>query len=94
MYKIDVWDSQNHLVQQAKPRTWKDKNGRLVRQIRGGASVTLLDLKPGQTLKEACPVDKRYDLTQPGEYSVQASRYDYETKTWVKSNTITLTVEP
>jgi len=35
-----------------------------------------------------------YDLSQPGVYTIQVSRFDSETKTWVKSNTITLTVTP
>jgi len=94
LYRVDVWDSQGSPVPQAKPRTWLDEKGRRVRQIRVGTGVTTLDLQPGETLKEECPLNERYDLTQPGKYFIQASRYDYETKTWVRSNPITLTVEP
>lgn len=35
-----------------------------------------------------------YDLSEPGTYTIQVSRFDDATKTWVKSNTITLTVTP
>ncbi|MGD0694801.1 MAG: carboxypeptidase-like regulatory domain-containing protein [Terriglobia bacterium] len=35
-----------------------------------------------------------FDLRKPGKYSVRVSRFDGETKTWVTSNTISLTVTP
>jgi hypothetical protein len=34
----------------------------------------------------------RYFLNEPGKYTVQAQRYDEESKTLVKSNVITVTV--
>jgi hypothetical protein len=94
MYRVDVLDSEGSRAPTAKARTWQDKNGRRVRHIYMGGNSTTVDLDPGQTLKDECPLDERYDLAQPGKYTIQASRYIYETKTWVKSNTITVTVEP
>jgi hypothetical protein len=35
-----------------------------------------------------------YDLSAPGQYTIQVRRWDDETKTWVKSNTLTVTVSP
>jgi hypothetical protein len=91
--RIEIRDTQDKMVRDAKPHVWKDKNGRTIKRIYVGASSAMsVGLQPGQTLSDEFPVNKRFDLTEPGKYSVQASRYDSETKTWVKSNTITVTV--
>jgi hypothetical protein len=39
-------------------------------------------------------VSDLYDLSKPGQYTIQVRRWDDETKTWVKSNTLTVTVTP
>lgn len=52
-------------------------------------------LEPGKSMEEVIVANKLYDLSQPGKYSIQVSRFDLAySKTWVKSNTITLTVVP
>jgi hypothetical protein len=94
MYRIDVRDAENHRPRPAKPQTWIGANGRRVTRTNVGGSVGVLDLRPGQTLTDDYPLNDHYDLAQPGRYTIQVSRFDEETKTWVKSNTITLTVTP
>lgn len=42
----------------------------------------------------AAHIDKLYDLSKPGTYTIQASRVDEESKAVVKSNIITVTVVP
>jgi hypothetical protein len=49
-------------------------------------------LGPGKAIVEKRTLSKEYDLSKPGKYAVQASRFDG--KTDVKSNTLTLTVMP
>jgi hypothetical protein len=49
-------------------------------------------LGPGKAIVENRTLSKEYDLSKPGKYTVQASRFDG--KTDVKSNTLTLTVMP
>lgn len=94
-YDVDVWDSQGKAVRRAEPKITKDKNGRTVRRVFiGASSVTNVDLLPGGKVTGLLPADKVFDLAQPGRYSIQASRYDGQTKAWVKSNTITFTVTP
>ena len=91
--RLDVRDGQGNTVRRAGPKLSKEKNGRIVKHIYVWASsVTNVDLPPGQKVTDVLPVDRLFDLTQPGKYSIQASRYDSETKTWVKSNTVTVTV--
>jgi hypothetical protein len=89
-YELSVWTGQGNRVKH-KRRAWADKAGRHHTRIRGGSGYAAY-LEPGQTLKGEVDVSESYDLSQPGKYTIQASRYDYETKTWVKSNTITITV--
>ncbi len=56
------------------------------------AAGTLVSLKPGQDWRNTLRVSDLYDLSKPGLYTIQVRRWDDETKTWVKSNTITVTV--
>jgi hypothetical protein len=52
-------------------------------------------IKAGGHIWESFPnPHELYDMSRPGEYSIQVSLYDDETKTWVKSDTITVTVTP
>lgn len=51
-------------------------------------------MKPGETMTDRVNVSKVYDLTQPGRYTIQFQRLDPETKTFVKSNEITVTLRP
>ena len=58
------------------------------------AAGTLVSLKPSQDWRNTLRVSDLYDLSKPGQYTIQVRRWDDETKTWVKSNTITVTVTP
>jgi len=47
--------------------------------------------QPGRTRTDDLYLDNLYDLSPPGSYTVQVSRSDGESKTRVKSNTVTIT---
>jgi hypothetical protein len=47
---------------------------------------------PGKSLHENADLNKEFELTKPGKYTVQAQRYDNESNTLVTSNVITLTI--
>jgi hypothetical protein len=92
-YRVDVWDSDGTPVQ-PNPEPWRrDIDGRRLRAVHV-PSTGIARLEPGHTLRDEYPLSQRFDLTKPGRYTVQASRFDDQTKTWVKSNKITLTVTP
>lgn len=57
-------------------------------------TMVVFPLKPGELLKDGFIVSKAYDMSKPGKYSIQVERIDDESKTVVKSNTITVTVTP
>jgi hypothetical protein len=87
-YDIQVFDSRG------LPAPLTDA-GRTFRKYLGSGHATFVRLKPGEILRESFnDVSKLYDLSPPGEYTIQVSRFDEQTKTWVKSNTITVTVTP
>jgi hypothetical protein len=48
----------------------------------------------GAVDREFADLNGLYNLTKPGQYTIQVARFDVASKTWVKSNTITLTVMP
>ncbi len=50
--------------------------------------------KLGQEQTETITANDLYDLSKPGQYTIQVRRWDDETKTWVKSNKITVTIRP
>jgi len=58
------------------------------------AAGTVVSLKPGQDWRNGVSVSDLCDLSKPGQYTIQVRRWDDETKTWVKSNAITVTVTP
>lgn len=61
----------------------------------GGSPQTLQRMKPGGSVYgRVGAVQELYDMKRPGDYTIQVSHFDDETKTWVKSNTITVTVAP
>jgi len=98
VYKVDVNDSTG-----ASPRA--TEFGRLTK-IREDAPPLLaststprqggesLSLKPGEDWWDTIRLHRLYTLNKPGQYTIQVRRWDDETKTWVKSNTVTLTVTP
>jgi hypothetical protein len=61
-------------------------------------------LKPGETFEEKLNLSEEYDLSKPGEYTIQVRRHDVlseddlksksRTVAFVKSNTITITITP
>jgi len=60
-------------------------------ETRGGSHFSIL-VAPGEALKIDFEIDKAYDLSKPGTYTIQLSRLDEATKSEAKSNIITVTV--
>lgn len=73
------------------------KQGSAAKGIPGEAgSVIGFTVKPGKTIGEKSQDDlsKWWDFSKPGKYTIQAEDWDRASKSFVKSNTITLTVTP
>jgi hypothetical protein len=60
----------------------------------GSGSSIVLSYPPGKMFTMTIDVTKLYQITEPGQYTVEASRYDDDSKTIVRSNFITLDVVP
>jgi hypothetical protein len=61
-----------------------------------GVSLAMGELAPGDSVDGETRITTLYDLTKPGQYTVQLSRYigNDEKQGVVQSNTITITVLP
>jgi hypothetical protein len=59
-----------------------------------GGSVVAYHLKPGRTHETRSFLNRVYDLSQPGKYTIQVQRRDPGSNTIVKSNATTITVVP
>lgn len=71
----------------------KDRYGRTVivnYQAPEHPAITVL--QPGKTVKGKLSLSNYYDLTQPGQYSIQASRKDPDSNEVRVSNMVTVTV--
>ncbi len=71
--------------------------GRQFLKIYGQVDNTVITytIPPGDTHEiGAVSVDGLYDMSRPGDYTIQILEFDDETDSWVKSNTITITVTP
>jgi hypothetical protein len=98
VYKVDVKDSNG-----ASPT--KKESGRLSK-IDDNAPLSSaltstprqagesLCLHPGEDWRDTIQLKDFYDINTAGQYTIQVRRWDDETKTWVKSNPLTVTVTP
>ena len=98
VYKVDIHDSngmsppemefgrQTKIFDEAPPSAGPTSTPRQL-----GERMRLL---PGESWRDLILMKNLYDLSQPGQYTIQVRRWDDETKTWVKSNTLTVTVTP
>jgi hypothetical protein len=60
-----------------------------------GSMILASPLNPGEEDRHSLMISKLYDLSKPGKYTIQVTRLDLEgTKIQLKSNAITVTVEP
>jgi hypothetical protein len=98
VYKVDVRDRNGALAPEGE-------SGRLAKiddqappslppaspPRQGGQSLRLL---PGEDWSDMIQLKDLYDIKIPGQYTIQVRRWDDETKTWVKSNKLTVTVTP
>lgn len=62
--------------------------------VHGPPSYVLLPHPPGTIFKIEMNLKCLYQITEPGNYNFQVSRYDQATKTTVRSNTVSLTINP
>jgi hypothetical protein len=94
--KITVRDEEGNLVADnatIAARTDKHKGTQSELMNLTMETIILFTVKPGESLKDGIKLSEIYDLSKPGKYSIELERTD-DTKTVVKSNTITLTVTP
>lgn len=71
------------------------EGGKRHQQFHGYSGGHHVHLTPGETTGMGIlPIGELYDLSRPGEYTIQIARVDEETKTLVKSNTVNITVKP
>lgn len=84
VYKVSVRDTKGVEPPQTK----------FAQSVGVAGSGGYVSLRPEKTLTDRCNVAKLYDLSRPGNYTIQVERLDEQSKAFVKSNTITVTVTP
>jgi hypothetical protein len=90
--QFEVEDGSGHRVSYAKH---KDRNGRTVISVRNATGHGIAeDMEPGKTVKGQLPVSHYYDLSRPGQYTIQATRKDPNSNEVRESNAVTVTVTP
>jgi hypothetical protein len=88
LYSIEVRDQS-----QMEPAV--AEAGKLLQRLHGKGSGNQLRLKPGEVVGlGTLQISDLYDFRQPGEYTIQIARIDEETRTLVKSNTVSVTLKP
>lgn len=84
VYQVDIRDGKGEEPRQTE----------FARSVGAGGSGGYIPLPPGKALTDRVNVSKLYDLSRPGRYTIQFQRVDMESKTFVTSNKITVTVVP
>jgi len=86
----EVEDGRGQKVSYAKH---KDRNGRTVIATHSATGHGIpTDLAPGNTVKGQIPISQYYDMSQPGTYTILASRKDPDSSEVRTSNQISVTV--
>lgn len=95
-YTVDVRDSNGNAPLESKySKAIKGKDGgRPAMLFVDSDELPTFDRKSGEAFTRNLDVSGLYDLSEPGNYTVQVSRFDGDSKTLVKSNTVTVTVVP
>ncbi len=96
IYKVDVKDSNGA----SPPQRESGRLSKIDDQTPVASAVTSTPRQPGESLclhpgedwRDTIRLKDFYDINTPGPYTIQVHRWDDETETWVKSNTITVTV--
>src|SRR5262245_55101678 len=60
-------------------------------RVRVGSSIVSL-LDPGKSFTLMIDLKRLYEITEPGEYTLEVSRYEEESKTTIHSNKLTLKI--
>jgi hypothetical protein len=91
-YEIDIKDDQGN----SRPETESSRQAKKARDadLSHTFSVAFGNLKPGESDRDRIDLNRYYDVGLSGTYTIQLRQIDSETKTIVKSNTITVTVAP
>jgi hypothetical protein len=88
MFQIDLRDAAGRPVLET-PAGQRISNG-----PRSASSVFAVPLAPGKAWRPQMILNRVYDLSQPGEYMVQARRTDSKVGVEVKSNLLTFRIPP
>jgi hypothetical protein len=97
-YSIDVWDDKGATAPETKfgrvqsgHETAEDAKEPVEMNTFDVGHVTL---NPGKALTDRVNVSLIYDLSRHGKYTIQSMRYDEESKSFVRSNKVTVIVTP
>jgi hypothetical protein len=97
-YKVDVWDEKGAMA--AETRFGRMIQGHIPAEELAREPYVIvgsggyMPLYPGKTLTDRVNLSKLYDLGRPGRYTVQFQEFHEQSKLFVKSNKITVTVTP
>jgi len=86
-FSIHIFDADNNAVDWIASRE-------LLRFQQTGSGKTCGAQPYGSEVDSVSHLNKLYDLGKPDRYTIQASQFYDKGKTWVKSNTLSLTVTP
>jgi len=96
--KLDVRDSESNPVSETPFGLKVHGTDPKRTPFAGTVFSTRVALKSGEVSQERLTLDKEYNLTKPGKYSIRVQRSDILSDTnaliFVKSNTIIITVSP
>jgi len=87
-YELDIRDDKGIKVAHTK-------YGRDISPEEGGGisdNTIIVPLPPGGTETNTITISKIHDMSRPGRYTVQVRRYEGDSKSWINSNTITVTI--
>jgi hypothetical protein len=89
-YQIEVKDSRGSVMGEAEE--FRRANELKAKESIRTFSVAFPTLRPGESSRDLLDMEKYYDLTESGKYTIQVSETDRESNIKVRSNVVTISL--
>lgn len=95
VYKVDIRDQAGTLLPETRYGVNVMNSSSIPRAAQTpNEAGTRLYLLPGESWRDVITVNKVFEVTKPGQYSIRIHRWDSDSRAWINSNSVVTSVAP